>query len=332
MPSSSGLREGRALRRSPRCRTRRPHRPCRRVSRAKTAAASGLRNWLPVQTKTTSKVSSGTRDSVTRVDEMLKTAPRRAARRAGGARRGGRAGVAGGPARLPRRSGGAALRSLQPRGGGRAVFEHEARVRALVGVAGRCARRAVLDAGHRLAARTAGRADRRAGRGGDRRGGGDRCARAAAPAVRVARAGPSRCCGGCGCSAGPDSPSDCSARAACWRTRGFREATTHGDFHRERAAGATAPRGWSTGSSAAGRRPARPDALLGDARPTRHERAQLDAGALELAGDELELARLRYAVAAVTARRQARPPAGAPPRSSAGARRCSPPGRAPGAA
>ena len=51
-------------------RTRRPA-----VSREKTASASGLRNRLPLQTKTTSKVSSGTRDSVTAVDEQVSLAP-----------------------------------------------------------------------------------------------------------------------------------------------------------------------------------------------------------------------------------------------------------------
>jgi hypothetical protein len=78
-------------------------------------------------------------------------------------------------------------------------------------------------------------------------------------------------------------------------------ATAHGDFHPDnvlRAEGAA----WVVDWELVRRAPVGFDlmryrASLSD--PA--ERAQVDAGALELAGDERELARLRYAVAAVTA-------------------------------
>lgn len=79
------------------------------------------------------------------------------------------------------------------------------------------------------------------------------------------------------------------------------EVTTHGDFHPGnvlRAGGAA----WVIDWELAGRGPAGYDLMRYWATlPDAAERERVYAGALELAGDELELARLRYAVAVVTA-------------------------------
>jgi streptomycin 6-kinase len=79
------------------------------------------------------------------------------------------------------------------------------------------------------------------------------------------------------------------------------QATSHGDFHPGnvlRAEGAA----WVIDWELAGHAPLGYDLMRYRATLTDpDERARVDAGALELTGDELELARLRYAVAVLTA-------------------------------
>jgi aminoglycoside phosphotransferase (APT) family kinase protein len=81
----------------------------------------------------------------------------------------------------------------------------------------------------------------------------------------------------------------------------LQQATSHGDFHPGnvlRAEGAAWVIDWELlGQAPLGYDLMRYRATLSDP----DERLRIDAGALELAGDELELARLRYAVAVLTA-------------------------------